>query len=412
MAINKKLIHFKNKQKFNEELANGNILETSIVFIQETTEIYTHGQFYDGSTFDPSNIEKSIENIINNKADKTELPTKTSDLTNDSGFITINDVPALEIPEEYVTETELNDKGFLTEHQDISSKQDKLHSYIEQKENDQVISAIIGINNENDTLAIGLDSNTKEAVMGVSDSTNLSIIKTTSTSIVVESGLAGANNPGLHVDTQSARIQSENGTAVVSVNNSGVMSINADELSVNIPIVNISDNIFVSTQTENSASILSMMNNGEVSLSTINNGELSEINLGAGYSSINAANQMNINTNELVLPELSKVKFGEQTLSTSGAYSLVNHEISDTTFILTPNTFHVWGEVTTLDLDLGIETEGIANEYLFQFTSGSTATSLSLPDSIKWTNEPNIGTNKIYQISILNGLGSILEFSV
>ena len=33
MAINKKLIHFKNKQKFNEELANGNILETSIVFI-------------------------------------------------------------------------------------------------------------------------------------------------------------------------------------------------------------------------------------------------------------------------------------------------------------------------------------------------------------------------------------------
>ena len=69
MAINKKLIHFKSKQKFNEELANGNILETSIVFIQDTIEIYTHGQLYDGSTFDSSNIEASIENIINNKAD-------------------------------------------------------------------------------------------------------------------------------------------------------------------------------------------------------------------------------------------------------------------------------------------------------------------------------------------------------
>lgn len=57
------------------------------------------------------------EHTLSSKADKSELPTKTSDLTNDSGFITINDIPVLE---EYVTETELNDKGFLTEHQDIS----------------------------------------------------------------------------------------------------------------------------------------------------------------------------------------------------------------------------------------------------------------------------------------------------
>ena len=50
---------------------------------------------------------------ISGKADKTELPTKTSQLTNDSGFLN-------QIPAEYVTETELNAKGYLTEHQDIS----------------------------------------------------------------------------------------------------------------------------------------------------------------------------------------------------------------------------------------------------------------------------------------------------
>ena len=47
---------------------------------------------------------------------KTELPTvptKVSELTNDSGFITT-------IPNEYVTETELDAKGYLTEHQDVS----------------------------------------------------------------------------------------------------------------------------------------------------------------------------------------------------------------------------------------------------------------------------------------------------
>lgn len=46
MAINKKLIHFKNKQKFEEELANNNILSTSICFIQDTKEIWTHGTIY------------------------------------------------------------------------------------------------------------------------------------------------------------------------------------------------------------------------------------------------------------------------------------------------------------------------------------------------------------------------------
>lgn len=46
MAINKNLIHFKNKEKFEEELANNNILDSSIVFIQDSKEISTHGTVY------------------------------------------------------------------------------------------------------------------------------------------------------------------------------------------------------------------------------------------------------------------------------------------------------------------------------------------------------------------------------
>lgn len=42
-----------------------------------------------------------------------EIPSKTSDLVNDSGFIT-------QIPDEYVTETELEAKGYLTEHQSLA----------------------------------------------------------------------------------------------------------------------------------------------------------------------------------------------------------------------------------------------------------------------------------------------------
>lgn len=46
MAINKKIIHFKNKENFDNEVANGNILDRSIVFIQDSKEISTHGTVY------------------------------------------------------------------------------------------------------------------------------------------------------------------------------------------------------------------------------------------------------------------------------------------------------------------------------------------------------------------------------
>lgn len=94
----------------------------------------------------------------------------------------------------------------------------------------------------------------------------------------------------------------------------------------------------------------------------------------------------------------------------SSAYAEVNHGTSDSAFELTPNTFHVWDEVATLDLSLGAETSGVANEYLFQFASGPTPTTLTLPDDIKFSEDLTIEANKIYQISILKGLGSVLSW--
>lgn len=46
MAINKKLIHFKTRAAFEIQLAAGNILGTSIVFIQDANLIWTHGTYY------------------------------------------------------------------------------------------------------------------------------------------------------------------------------------------------------------------------------------------------------------------------------------------------------------------------------------------------------------------------------
>ena len=58
-------------------------------------------------------LTDAINSIVSSYALKTEIPTKVSQLENDSGYLS-------SIPEEYVTDTELNAKGYLTE-QDLSA---------------------------------------------------------------------------------------------------------------------------------------------------------------------------------------------------------------------------------------------------------------------------------------------------
>ena len=52
--------------------------------------------------------EYALKSELANKADTSAIPTKVSQLQNDSNFLT-------SVPAEYVTETELNEKGFITE---------------------------------------------------------------------------------------------------------------------------------------------------------------------------------------------------------------------------------------------------------------------------------------------------------
>ena len=94
--------------------------------------------------------------------------------------------------------------------------------------------------------------------------------------------------------------------------------------------------------------------------------------------------------------------------SGNACYEMIKQTESEVT--IAPNTFNVWDEIETLTINLQTPTEGIANEYLIQFTSGSTPTVLTLPEDITWGSELKIEAYKIYQISILNNLGTFLEF--
>lgn len=80
MAINKKLIHFKKKEDFEKEVANENILDTSIVFIKDSKEIHTHEETYKTVTWtklftpsyeivdkDPNNWMQGVEHEMSVK---------------------------------------------------------------------------------------------------------------------------------------------------------------------------------------------------------------------------------------------------------------------------------------------------------------------------------------------------------
>lgn len=77
-----------------------------------------------------------------------------------------------------------------------------------------------------------------------------------------------------------------------------------------------------------------------------------------------------------------------------------------------PNCLNVWGEIASLTITLATPSDtSIVNEYMIQFTSGATATTLVLPDTITWMSEPTINANATYQISIINNLAIIGEFN-
>ena len=89
--------------------------------------------------------------------------------------------------------------------------------------------------------------------------------------------------------------------------------------------------------------------------------------------------------------------------------SVQNHGTSSTTLSIAPNVLHKWDTVSTLTITLTAPTNtSVYNEYMIQFTSGSTPTTLSVPSTVKWVSEPNIEANKTYQISIVDNIGIIV----
>ncbi len=81
--------------------------------------------------------------------------------------------------------------------------------------------------------------------------------------------------------------------------------------------------------------------------------------------------------------------------------------IESTAAVITvyPNIYYSFGETGTLTVNFAEGESDKRNEYLFSFTSGETATVLTLPSSVKWMNELTVEPNKRYEISVVDNIG-------
>ena len=426
-TIDKKLIHFNRLADFEARLAAGDIRDYSIVCIKDAKLIWTHGEYYGDlseclkvtqQTLTDEERRQVQENLgyyfleWDGESETIQLADEEYEkLKNATKVVLVYDIIMLypigcysslflsyQLPASYEGLEAIN-IAFYENPITIQRGIIPIPTATSQLENDSDFVSAVDTGTEVDEVDV---TYVTEAAMNAALSgkqENLvsgTNIKTINGQSILGEGDLTIEGGNVDIPTKVSDLENDSGFVGKSalgyifddnIETSGIVSA---EQGVQSPLVGadstsqlyVESDGSISTYNSNEDRVLEIIGNGDGTKFLANDGSYKTIETSGGSSS-------------------------------GGAYAEVNHGTSDTTFTLTPNTFHVWDEVASLDLSFGAETSGVANEYLFQFTSGATATTLTLPSDIKWANDaaPTIAENMIYQISVLRGLASVLEFS-
>lgn len=103
----------------------------------------------------------------------------------------------------------------------------------------------------------------------------------------------------------------------------------------------------------------------------------------------------------------------DSCIETAAVKHRIEKTSSDTTIELTSNEFYYFPTMSSLTVTLAVpENTSIVNEYHFMFTSGTTATTLTLPDNVLIPDNFLIESNRVYEISILENCMSYQSWAV
>ena len=139
---------------------------------------------------------------------------------------------------------------------------------------------------------------------------------------------------------------------------------------------------------------------------------------------IDRLSRYHVNINEVIASKQDALVSGTNIKTINGKSLMGGGDISigvkelitfDTSSItLSPNIYYrKTNQSGTLDISLSSETSGVLNEYLVEFTTSATGTTIILPNTIKWANgeTPTFDAGTTYQISIVNNLGVCIKFA-
>lgn len=453
-VIDKKLIHFTNLATFEERLNAGDIKDTSIIFIQDAKRIWTHGQYYSSpytkeeidSLFVGSNVtldgypENGIVGIVTTDtvnsafgkiedyiSDLNAILVDTEEVAPDSQVIkNIKDKGSNKLiyPKTHVTAVVTTDgssldetiEGLNTIKSIIKTDGDGDYylsndgTYKELQINASMIEGkqdvIEDLEEIREGAALGSTAVQPNAISDMETKTHASetyqLIGDYVTTQELSDQLALKGNVQT-VDTtetlqQVDQIEEVIVSAVEPVVDTEIwIDLSEHPELIEIPDVNIkavdTDDIVDEPEYKYISTVPQVLTDAEKN-------QVKE-NLGIGndeYATKTDLENLTGDVDSLYEAAARKIR-------------IVNHDTNDTTFELTPNILHVWGEVSSLTLTLKEPTDvTIANYYMFEFVSGATATELNLPDTVKWINDLDIEVNKTYQVSILNNCGIIGGF--
>lgn len=360
-----------------------NIAKTSTVGLVDTYTItYTDGTT---STFDVTNGQdatldpEQIQQIIDEVIASIDIPTKTSELTNDSGFITTEVDPT--VP--------------------AWAKADSKPSY--------TATEVGAVPKSRTVNGKALSSNITLTAADVNALPSSTVIPTKTSDLTNDSGYITTYTETDPVFTASpaysitsSDISSWNGKGTYSKPSGGIPKTDlasAVQTSLGKADTSLQPSDVVDSLSSASTTAALSANQGKV---------LNE----SKQDKIDATHKLSADLVDDASTTNKFVTSSEKTTWNGKADKVlvVNHGTDDTTYTLPPNQLHIWGTVASLAITLGTPTDAtIENEYKIQFTSGSTATQFAIQDTITWGDSCGtitLAANKIYQISITNGLAT------
>lgn len=314
------------------------------------------------------------------------------------------------IPSEYVTETELSNKGYAT----ISALNNKVDAINGKQLSTEDFTTALknkleGLNNYDDTeLSEAIETLRGDFDNIVSGDTTTAI-KTFNEVIAFLDGLT---------DTQDL----ESIIASIEQQIAGKM----DKVTLATVATSGSYNDLSNKPTIPSAVTESTVSGWGF---TKNTGTYSKPSGGIPKSDLTSAVQTSLGKADTALQSYTEqykgtvtgVKINGTTKSpTSGVVDLgyINKQLSTSTsssMTLSPNIYYrnTSTSLSTLTITLGsVSNSNIINEYFVEFTTRSAGTTVSLPSTIKWANgeAPTFEASTTYQISIVNNLGVVTKF--